>query len=187
MRVIRKIVAALLAAAAIPAAHAATLGGADYAVQYDYREFFWISDGKPFQVVFSGNPFPEMNQGDVARRLLPVMQRAKPRPALTFTYDKPGEDPRPYYRVVFVFDPALDFGATRACNDPPQFRPGKPGRVYVFAIYCRNDIFLSQTTGWTDASGPEDPRVYDLFKDLFAVIFNDSLMMRLQRGPGNFR
>jgi hypothetical protein len=41
-----------------------------------------------------------MDQGDVARRLLPVMQRAKPRPALTFTYDKPGENRVPTIAVV---------------------------------------------------------------------------------------
>ncbi len=182
MRAIKKIAAALLAAAAIPAAYAATLGGADYAVQYDYREFYSVADGKPFQVVFAGNPFPGMEQGDVARRLLPVMQANKPRPRLTFTYDKPVEDPRPYYRVVLIFDPANDFGAARACNDPPRLKPGTPGRVYVFAVYCRNDLALSQTTGWTDASGPDDPRVGDLFKNLFAVVFNDAMMLRPHPG-----
>ena len=46
------------------------------------------------------------------------MQAAKPRPALTFTYDSPVERPRPDYRLVLVFDPALDLG----------FDPGAPWR-----------------------------------------------------------
>ena len=97
---LKKIAAALVAIAAIPAmTWAATLGGYYYAVQYDYREFFWISDGKPFQVVLAGNPFPAMGYDDVAQRLLPQMQIAKPPPNLTFTYDKPAEMPRPWYRL----------------------------------------------------------------------------------------
>ena len=62
MRSFKKIAATLLAAVAIPgAACAATLGGYYYAAQYDYREFFSAADGKPFQVVLAGNPFPGMN------------------------------------------------------------------------------------------------------------------------------
>ena len=182
---LKKIATARIAAVALPvAAGAATLGGADYAVQYDFREFYNIADGKNFRVVFSGNPFPGLNVADVARALLPAMQANKPRPPLTFTYDKPVEEPRPDYRLVLVFDPANDLGAASACNAPPRFKPGTPGRVYVFAIYCRNDLALSQTTGWTDATGPEDPRVGQLFKDLFAVVFSDAPGLRPQMGRG---
>ena len=46
------------------AALAATIGGSEYAPQYDYREFFAAADGKPFRVVLAGNPFP----GDAGRR-----------------------------------------------------------------------------------------------------------------------
>jgi hypothetical protein len=93
---IRKIAAAVLAAAAIPTvAGAATLGGFYFAVQYDYREFFSIADGKNFQVILAGNPFPGMNPDDVARQLLPQMQAHQASPNLTFTYDKPLEPPHP--------------------------------------------------------------------------------------------
>jgi hypothetical protein len=171
MRSMKKF-AAVLAAAAVPlTACAATLGGYQYATQYDYQEFYIATAGKPFQVIVAGNPFPTLNADDVARHLLPAMQASKPRPPLTFTYEKPGEEPHPYYRLVLVFDPANDFGASSACNGPPRFKPGTPGRVYVFAVYCRNDLALSQITGWTEASGPDDPRVRDLFKDVFNVLF----------------
>ncbi len=59
MRFRTKIAAALLAVVALPAAvYAATIGGVYYAAQYDYREFFAATDGKNFQVVLAGNPFP---------------------------------------------------------------------------------------------------------------------------------
>jgi gamma-glutamyltranspeptidase len=42
----------------------------------------------------------------------------------------------------------------------PCHRPPTPGRPFdVFAVYCRNELALSQTTAWTDAAGPNDPKV----------------------------
>src|SRR5258708_23655135 len=124
MRSIEKIAAVLLAVAVIPAAaYAATIGGMNYATQYDYREFFSIADGKDFQVIVAGNPFPNMNADDVARRMLPQMQANKPRPALTFTYDKPVEEPHPYYRLGLVFDSANNLNSVTACNGPARFKP----------------------------------------------------------------
>ena len=46
------------------------------------------TDGRNFQVVLAGTAFPGVDPKMVARDLLPVMQAAKPRPALTFTYDR---------------------------------------------------------------------------------------------------
>jgi hypothetical protein len=175
MRFTRRIAAALAAIAALPAlAFAATIGGAYYAPQYDYREFWSATDNKPFQVVLAGNPFPNVDPATVARDLLPMMQRAKPRPALTFTYDRPSPPPSPDYRLVLVFDPALNLNADPVCaGEPLRFRPGKPGVFYVYAIYCRNDRMLSYTTAWTDASGPSDPRIERLFRELFPVVFKE--------------
>ena len=68
------------------------------------------------------------------------MQAAKPRPALTFTYARPSPPPSPDYRLVLVFDPALNLNAAPVCaGTDMRFRPGKPGTFYVYAIYCRND------------------------------------------------
>ena len=152
----------------------AVIGGYYYAPQYDYREFFAATDGKPFQVVLAGNPFPGIDPAVVARDLLPAMQRAKPRPALTFTYDKPSPPTRPDYRLVLVFDPANDLNSDPVCAGAPlRFRRGTPGRFYVYAIYCRNDQAMSQTTAWTNATGPTDPRIERLFRELFPVIFSE--------------
>ena len=50
------------------------------------------------------------------------------------------------------------------------------------AVYCRNDLALSQTTAWTDAAGPDDPRVGELFRELFQVVFSDAMGLRPQAG-----
>jgi hypothetical protein len=187
MRLKTKIAAALLGIAALPAAAwAAVIGGTYYAPQYDFREFFAAADGRNFQVVLYGNAaLPGFDPATVARDLLPLMQAAKPRPALTFTYADPPERPRPYYRLVLTFDPANDYGSNSVCAGvPPRFKPGRPGIFYVFAVYCRNDQVLSETTAYTAATGPNDPRVGELFRELFQVIWSDSPALRPQTGGG---
>src|SRR3954471_4057642 len=161
MPALRKIVAAVFAASTLPAAAlAATIGGTDYAVQYDYREFYTAADGKPFRVVLAGTPFPGVAPDVAAGQILPQMQANKPQPRLTFTYDQPAERPRPDYRLVLVFDAANDLGAGSLCATVlVGVKPGMPGRLNLFAGYCRNDLALSQTAAWTDASGPDDPHV----------------------------
>jgi hypothetical protein len=175
VRLIPNIVAVLSGLIALPAiAIAATIGNDYYATQYDYREFFAATDGKPFQVVLAGNAFLGVDPETVARALLPAMQAAKPRPALTFTYAGPSPPPSPYYRLVLVFDPANDLNANPVCAESNvRFRPARPGIFYVYALYCRNELALSYATAWTAATGPTDPRIEQLFRELFMVIFSD--------------
>jgi len=183
MRLRNKVAAALLGLAALPvAASAAIIGGTYYATQYDFREFFAATDGKQFQVVLAGTAFPDVDPNTVARDLLPVMQAAKPRPALTFTYDAPVERPRPDYRLMLIFNPANDLGSDSVCKGATRFKPGKPGVFYVYAVYCRNDMAMSETTAWTPATGPTDPRIGQLFRELFQVVFSDSPALRPQMG-----
>jgi hypothetical protein len=168
------VLAGLIALPAI--AVAATIGGAYYMPQYDYRDFFAATDGKQFQVVLQGNAFPGVDPETVARALLPAMQAAKPRPALTFTYARPSPPPSPDYRLVLVFDPANNLNAAPVCAGTDlRFRQGKPGTFYVYAIYCRNEQPLSFTTAWTAATGPTDPRIERLFRELFMVVFSDQV------------
>lgn len=175
MRLIHRIAATLSAAIALPAVvFAASIGGNYYAPQYDYRDFFAATDGKNFPVILAGDAFPGVNPAVVAKDLLPAMQAAKPRPALTFTYDRPLPPPSPDYRLVLIFDPANDLNADPVCaGTPPRFRQGRPGLFYVYAIYCRNAQAMSFTTAWTPATGPTDPRIEQLFRELFMVIFSD--------------
>jgi len=175
VRLFRNIAAVLSGLVALPAIGvAATIGGYYYATQYDYREFFAATDGKQFQVVLAGNAFPGVDPEAVARALLPAMQAAKPRPALTFTYARPSPPPSPDYRLVLVFDPANDLNAYPVCaENNVRFRPGRPGIFYVYAIYCRNEQALSYATAWTAATGPTDPRIEQLFRELFMVVFSD--------------
>ncbi|MBS0518976.1 MAG: hypothetical protein JSR90_09795 [Proteobacteria bacterium] len=166
------------------AADAATLGGPQYAIQYDYRDFYAATDHKTFRVVLLGNPYPGMEMSEVARRLLPVMQVNKPPPHLTFTYDEPTEPPRPDYRLVLVFNPANDLGSGAVCNGVSRFQPATPGRVYVFAVYCRNDLALSEVTGRAVSSAPDDEAMGDLMKDLFNVVFSRAPYLQRQHGRG---
>lgn len=147
------------------------IGGADYAPQYEYSEFYAVADKKPFQVIVAGNPFPALPIDDVRRRLLPVMQANRPGPRLTFTYDTPAELPRPYYRLVLVFDAANDLTAARVCTNEIRRRPEPSGRFEVFAVYCRNELALSQAVARLAASSPEDPNVGTLLRQLFQVLF----------------
>ena len=168
------IVAGLIALPVI--AVAATIGGTYYMPQYDYSDFFAATDHKQFQVILQGDAFPGVDPETVARALLPAMQAAKPRPALTFTYARPSPPPSPDYRLVLVFDPANNLNAAPVCaGTDMRFRPGKPGLFYVYAIYCRNDQPLSFTTAWTAATGPTDPRIERLFRELFMVVFSDQV------------
>lgn len=185
MNIRSMIVAAVAAFGLVPAAASAgTIGGTYYAPQYDYREFFAATDGRNFQVILAGNPFPGIDPNVVARDLLPVMQAAKPRPALTFTYDAPMERPRPYYRLVLVFDAANDLNSSAVCNGETRFKPGRPGLFNLYAVYCRNDQVLSETTAWTPANGPTDPRIGELFRELFMVVFSDSPALKPNLGGG---
>jgi len=150
----------------------AGIGGTDYAPQYDFGEFYAVTSGRTFRVEISGNPFPGMTQQEMERRLLPVMQANKPQSNLTFTYAKPAEEPRPDYRLVLVFDAANDLTAARVCANQIRHKPERTRPFDLFAVYCRNDVALSQSTAWTPATSPEDPRVGDLFSHLFMVVFN---------------
>lgn len=156
---------------------APTVGGYDYAPQYDFSEFFAVTDLRTFRVIVAGNPFPDLSQVEFQRRLRPVMQANRPRPRLTFTYAVPPELPRPDYRLVMVFDAANDLTAARVCAGQVMHKPRGPadvGRFSVFAVYCRNDLALSQALASTPATGPDDPRVGELLAQLFQVLFTDA-------------
>jgi hypothetical protein len=185
MRSICKIAAMPLLAIAIPAsAQSAVLGSSYYAVEYDYREFYAIADNKPFRVELVGNPYPTMPMHEVGRRLLPVMQANKPPPNLTFTYDRAVARQHPDYRLLLVFDPANNLGPAAICGGAKRFKPGTPGRVYVFAVYCRDDLALSGVSGWARSTTPDDMGMNGLAKDLFNVVFDRSPSPDRQRGSG---
>jgi hypothetical protein len=175
VRLVPKISATLAGLIALPAiAVAATISGTYYMPQYDWQDFFAATDGKQFQVILQGTAFPGVDPETVARALLPAMQRAKPRPALTFTYARPSPPPSPDHRLVLVFNPASNLNAAPVCaGTDMRFGPDRPGTFYVYAIYCRNDQPLSFTTARTAATGPTDPRIERLFRELFMVVFND--------------
>ena len=137
-----KIAAALFGLVALPvAAFAGVIGGTYYAPQYDFREFFAATDGRNFQVILAGNPFPGIDPNTVARDLLPAMQAAKPRPALTFTYDCARR----------AAAPRLSPGAGLRSRPRSGLRSGVPGRHPLQAgparpLLCLRRL-LSQRSG----------------------------------------
>jgi hypothetical protein len=186
MKISNAIAAVLTGCMLVPAtASAAVIGGTYYAPEYDYGEFFSIADHHDFKVLLAGNPFPASSMGAVARDLLPAMQAAKPRPALTFAYDVETQKDQPDYRLVLVFDPANDLAGKEVCNGVSRFQPGRPGLLKAYAVYCRNNVVMSETTAWTPASAANDPHVGQLFRELFMVVFPDSHALKPNVGNGN--
>ena len=182
MTVRNVVLAALCGSALLSTSAWAAIGGVYYAPQYDYGEFFAASDNKFFRVELAGTPFSNADDATAARELLPILQAGKPRPALTFTYDAPPERPRPDYRLVLVFNAAPDLGSAAVCNGVTRLQPGRPGVLNVYAVYCRNDQVMSETTARTTAAGMNDPRVAALFRELLLVVFSDSPALRPQTG-----
>src|SRR5204862_3066690 len=138
----RLVLVALLLVGGCASATSPMIGGTDYAPQYDFSEFYAATNNRTFRVIVAGNPFPQLDQQEMSRRLLPVMQANRPRPRLTFTYDVPAELPRPDYRLVMVFDSANDLTVARVCAGEIRHRPRplEPARRFaVFAGYCRHD------------------------------------------------
>ncbi len=84
---------------------------------------------------------------------------------------------------MLVFDPANDLNSDPGVQGhdalPAQ---ASPGVFYVYAIYCRNDMTMSETTATTAATGPDDPRIAQLFRELFMVVFTDSPAIRPNQG-----
>ncbi len=185
MKISKTIAAAVGVALAPTIASAAVIGGTYYAPQYDYGEFFAVADHHDFKVVLAGNPFPGSDIGSVARDLLPLMQAAKPRPALTFVYDVETAKDQPNYRLVLVFDAASDLAGKEVCSGVTRFKSGQPGLFRAYAVYCRNEVVMSETTAWTAASAAGDPRVAALFRELFMVVFPDSHALKPNVGDGN--
>ena len=162
---------------------AVSVSSEDYAVAYDYNEFRAHTDGRDFPVTIVGSPFPELSPRDIARRLLPVMQANKPRPRLTFTL---GQDSA--YRLVLVFDPASDVNAAAVCKGRAQAGTHLAGVIVLFAVYCRNDLPLSQAIGRTTAAHPDDLAIGRLFSDLFQTTFTDGQTSQPNPGyPGGLR
>jgi hypothetical protein len=155
-----------------------------YATQYDWREFYSIADGKLFRVVVAGNPFPTWQMDDVdapAPAADAGQQAAACRSHSPMTGRSTSHGPTTGLVLIFI-RPGIS-GLRVCATGQTRVVPPNPGRVYLFGIYCRNELALSQTTGWTDASGPDDPRMGDLFKDMFGVLFSDSPALYQRNGP----
>ncbi len=122
------------------------------------------------------------------RRLLPVMQANRPRPRLTFTDDVPAELPRPDYRLVLVFDSAIDLTAARVCAGEVRHQPR---RVEAARAVSRCSPSIAATISRC-RSRPRGRRrqvrrireVGQLFSQLFLVILHRRAAARSSSFPG---
>ncbi len=174
--------AALAPSVAAPTSQAATVSGQDYATQYDYAEFYNAADNRNFLVVVKGAPFPGLSPQEGMRRLLPILQAAKPPPNVTFTYEQPAEG-RSTYRLYLIFDPSNDLGSTAVCGGAERHKGRGYGRVVVYAVYCRNEWAMSEAMGRTNATSPDEPDTIALYKHLLRAVFNDSEVLRPEHKP----
>ena len=77
-----------------------------------------------------------------------------------------------------IFNAANDLNASRVCAGEFRHKPEPTRSFDLYAIYCRDDLPLSYTTAWTEVTGPDDPRVGQLFAQLFLVLFPDQPLFR---------
>lgn len=84
--------------------------------------------------------------------------------------------------MILVFNPVNDIGADAVCRGRAKSTEGTPGRVKLFAVYCRNDMFMSQTVAWTAASQPDEPEMRALFTQLFTQLFPRGQGQKPQNG-----
>jgi hypothetical protein len=84
---------------------------------------------------------------------------------------------------VLVFNAANDLTADRVCAGQVWHKPEATRPFDLFAVYCRNDQVLSYTTAWTEATGPDDPRVGQLMAQLFLVLFPEYPLLRRSPRP----
>lgn len=156
--------------AASPVA-AGSVGGVIYATQYDYAEFAQVANSRPFPVELAGQPWGDAG----AAKLLEALNAGRPRRAGRFTLERPAEPARPDYRLVLVFNAANSLGSASVCQGARRFQTtAAADRLDVFAVYCRNDQALAETTARGRATTLDDPDIASTLRDMLASVFNSS-------------
>ncbi|TXL70355.1 hypothetical protein FHP25_35095 [Vineibacter terrae] len=141
---------------------------------YSYQEYLAAADGRDFLVEVRGMPFPGMTQDAFNQALMGVLQAARPaRPAATFTTRPGGPTMVPAYRLVLVFNPAVNLAHETQCRALDSIRPGQPtaGQVRVSVAFCRKDDLMSKAVAHNGATGVDDPVFRQMFTELFPVMF----------------
>ncbi len=105
-------------------------------------------------------------------------------PRLTFTYETPPEPPRPNYRLMLVFDPANDLNSDLGLqgHGALQARQARRLQRLCHLLPQRHDDVRDHRLD--PANGPNDPRIGELFRELFMVVFSDSPALRPNQGGG---
>ncbi len=134
---------------------------------------------KNFQVILAGNPVSRRRPDNSCTRSFAddagrkAEACASPSPT-TSRQSRPG----PITGFIWSRTRRTISAATACCRGTTRFKPAQTGIFSVFAVYCRNDMTMSQASVRTPATGPTDPRIAEAFRELFMVVFSDSPALR---------
>jgi hypothetical protein len=137
---------------------------------------------RDLKLVVFGDPFP-MPPDAFARTVEADLRGAPSMHQPTRPLLAPGESAKPIYRLVYVFNPASGMFGNAICRRglkaeanedfPPASTPSAamPGQVVAVAAFCVEYRAVSEVSGQTAATGPDDVRVYQLTREMMSQLF----------------
>ncbi len=142
----------------------------DVAGTYHPGEFAYAAAGRDLQVVIVGNPFGG-DQAAFEAAVTDAMQEHHSGQATNFT-TTPGDDARPSFRVVLIFDPPQGMNAARQCREEAlavQTVPADDGQINLSGAFCSGDSARTRIRGRVSgAAGPRD----QAFRELVGQVTN---------------
>ena len=121
-----------------------------------------------------GNPFA-VNKEEVDRSVTDTFRDHHFGPELDFIAtpsDVATGDEREAFRVVVLFNPAINANPARLCETPARPQEPAPDRVAVLAAFCSTDTRVTSATGSvTGVTSPDDPAFKRLMRQLALELF----------------
>lgn len=137
--------------------------------RYSEGEYDNAAKNGEIRTVIVGNPFG-VAQGDLDRAVTRAMTGAPYGPVARFTTSPSGSAP---YRVVMAFNapPALN-AKTLCAPNPTAAGPAGNSGVRLFAVFCLDDVVLSESYGRVSGlSGPDARGFQALVSQVTTALF----------------
>ncbi len=141
----------------------------DVTPTYSPGEFAYAAAGRDLHVVIVGNPFGG-DQAAFEAAVTDAMQGRHWGQPTNFT-TTPGEDARPSFRVVLIFDPPVGMNAARQCREEALAVQTVPAddEIQLSGAFCSGDNARTRIRGRVSgAAGPQDPA----FRELVGQVTN---------------
>lgn len=141
----------------------------DVSTGYSPGEFAYAGANRDLRVVIVGDPFGG-DRAAFGSAVTDAMQGRHWGQPANFT-TTPGDDARPLYRVLLLFDPPATLNRMRLCRDEDSALPTGPAGdgVVLYGAFCRDDRSLTTIRGRIpEATGPDDPA----FRELVGQVTN---------------